>query len=82
MSDSDITVDPNDKMNALLDELDDLKDDIALKKAEMKVTQTKFDRLARQFPEIAKAIKAARGIEEEADEDEDKPKRGRKPSAG
>lgn len=75
-NDDNLTTDPKTRMIELLDDLDNIQDDIALKKAEGKVAQRRYDRLARQYPEIAAELAAARG-EGEDEEGDDAPKRGR-----
>lgn len=59
----------------ILNQADDFGDEIALAKAQRTVLVRKYERLARQNPEIAQAIAKERGETEEPSETEE-PKKG------
>lgn len=49
-------IEAREQLEALITQVDDLKDEIALKKAEHKVASKKLDRLARKYPDLAKNL--------------------------
>lgn len=59
-------IEAREQLEALLTQVEDLKDEIALKKAEYKVASKKLDRLARKHPELAKNLGVKIDVEEDA----------------
>ena len=68
-------------MSDILDKSDALKDDMALARAQLRVLERQFARLARRDPAAAKALSAERGEPEETEEPEAKKTPTKKPNA-
>jgi peptidoglycan hydrolase CwlO-like protein len=67
------------EIEALLESVEDLNDEVSLKKAEIKVAKRKLERLAKRFPELARSLGVTK--DEESEGEAEAPKKRGRPAA-